>query len=138
MTSVSENFLAETIDDIESSYEFLLAYAAQGREFENTAGGSGPSVREFLTKMEKGLGNIVYARAEKIESLNLEVGPFTALEEFKGILAEDVDPALKAVRLVLSVPSISSQLVDNLNASAHLRCLLTDIFVIDEAIKAHQ
>ena len=31
--------------------------------------------------------------------------------------------------------SISSQLVDNLNASIHLRTLLTDIFLIDETLK---
>jgi hypothetical protein len=30
---------------------------------------------------------------------------------------------------------ISSPLVDNLNASIHLRALLTDIFLIDEALK---
>jgi hypothetical protein len=40
-----------------------------------------------------------------------------------------------AVRLVLARPDISSQLVDNLNASIHLRALLTDLFVVDEALK---
>jgi hypothetical protein len=33
---------------------------------------------------------------------------------------------------VLSKPDISSQLVDNLNASIHLRAVLTDIFLLDE------
>jgi hypothetical protein len=28
-------------------------------------------------------------------------------------------------------------LIDNLNASLHLRALLTDLFLIDELIKAH-
>ena len=32
--------------------------------------------------------------------------------------------------------SISSQLVDNLNASMHIRALLTDIFLIDEVLKS--
>ena len=40
-----------------------------------------------------------------------------------------------AVRLVLAQPGISSQLVDNLNASIHLRALLTDIFLVDEVLK---
>ena len=31
---------------------------------------------------------------------------------------------------------ISSQLIDNLNASIHLRALLTDLFVVDEALKS--
>ena len=43
--------------------------------------------------------------------------------------------ALAAIRLVLAKADISSQLVDNLNASIHLRALLTDLFVVDEALK---
>jgi len=42
------------------------------------------------------------------------------------------------VHLVLVQPSISSQLVDNLNASIHLRALLTDLFLIDEILKAYR
>ncbi len=42
------------------------------------------------------------------------------------------------MELVLTQPTISSQLVDNLNASIHLRSLLTDLFLIDEATKLHQ
>ena len=42
--------------------------------------------------------------------------------------------ALAALELVLAQPSISSQLVDNLNASIHLRALLTDLFLIDEIL----
>jgi hypothetical protein len=37
--------------------------------------------------------------------------------------------------MVLAQESISSQLVDNLNASIHVRALLTDIFLIDELLK---
>ena len=40
-----------------------------------------------------------------------------------------------ALRLVLAQPAISSQLIDNLNASIHLRALLTDIFLLDESLK---
>jgi hypothetical protein len=36
---------------------------------------------------------------------------------------------------VLAQPKMSSQLVDNLNASIHVRALLTDVFLIDEALK---
>ncbi len=42
------------------------------------------------------------------------------------------------MRLVLAQPGISSQLVDNLNASIHLRALLTDIFLVDEVLKSTQ
>jgi hypothetical protein len=140
MTEVTKDKLAEIIDKIEASYEFMLAYAAQGRDRESTttSSGDGFSIREFLSDMELGLKNIKVALADRIDSLNLQPGAIKSIEAFKDKLGEDADTALLAVQLVQSVPSISSQLVDNLNASAHLRCLLTDIFVMDEALKIHQ
>jgi hypothetical protein len=42
------------------------------------------------------------------------------------------------VDLVLAQPAISSQLIDNLNASIHLRALLTDLFLITEIVAAQQ
>ena len=50
------------------------------------------------------------------------------------VLERDAADSLAAVRLVLAQPAISSQLVDNLNASIHLRALLTDLFLIDEIL----
>jgi len=49
----------------------------------------------------------------------------------------DTAQASAAVQLVLAQPRISSQLVDNLNALIHLRAVLTDLFLIDEVIRAH-
>jgi hypothetical protein len=37
--------------------------------------------------------------------------------------------------LVLAQPAISSQLIDNLNASIHLRALLTDLFLLGEILR---
>ena len=42
--------------------------------------------------------------------------------------------ARTAIELVLAQSSISSQLVDNLNASVHVRKVLTDLFLIDEIL----
>jgi hypothetical protein len=39
------------------------------------------------------------------------------------------------MELVLVQPAISSQLVDNLNASMHLRALLTDVFLLGEVLR---
>jgi len=52
------------------------------------------------------------------------------------MLADDAERAASAVQVVLSVRNISSQLVDNLNASMHLRTLLTDMFLLDEALSS--
>ncbi len=71
-----------------------------------------------------------------VEQLNLEsTEPYGG---FMAVLDRDARDAQAAVRLVLAQPAISSQLVDNLNASIHLRALLTDLFLIDEVLKTHR
>ena len=57
---------------------------------------------------------------------------------FMGVIERDARDAQAAVQLVTAQPAISSQLVDNLNASIHLRALLTDLFLIDEILKVHR
>ncbi len=59
----------------------------------------------------------------------------TAIARYAAVLDRDARDSLAAVELVLAQPSISSQVVDNLNASIHLRALLTDLFLIDEILK---
>ena len=61
-----------------------------------------------------------------------EVKKFQAFTE---ALDADSRRAQGAIRLVLAQQGISSQLIDNLNASIHLRALLTDLFLVDEAFK---
>ena len=46
---------------------------------------------------------------------------------------EDAVVAQGAIGLVLDAPALGSLLVDNLNATIHLRALLTDLFLIDQA-----
>ena len=36
---------------------------------------------------------------------------------------------------MLAQSSIGSQIIDNLNATTHIRTLLTDLFLLDEAAK---
>src|SRR5262252_2133244 len=50
---------AEAIDAIEETYEFMLAYAAQGRRGEDEDQGTG--IRERLTRVETALGVIASA-----------------------------------------------------------------------------
>jgi hypothetical protein len=53
---------------------------------------------------------------------------------FLAVLDRDARDSLAAIELVLAQPAISSQLVDNLNASIHLRALLTDLFLMGEIV----
>lgn len=124
--------LDETIDAVEAGYEFLLAYAAQGRHTDR-GGGSGDGVRDHLGRMEAALG--VLARQASDCARTIGAALFDDSAEFFGALDVDARVARAAVKLVLAQPDISSQLVDNLNASIHLRAVLTDIFLVDEALK---
>ncbi|OGT82389.1 MAG: hypothetical protein A3J35_07810 [Gammaproteobacteria bacterium RIFCSPLOWO2_02_FULL_52_10] len=124
--------LSQRIDAIESGYEFLLAYAAQGRRTDKGAGAN-QNVREFLQKMDTalgGLGEVCSAAAR-----NKDGEKITQYQAFLDALAEDASKAQGVIRLVLACPDISSQLVDNMNTNVHLRALLTDLFVIDDALK---
>ena len=51
------------------------------------------------------------------------------------VVRQDAHKTRVAVTLVKVQPAISSQLIDNLNASIHFRALLTDLFLLDEAMK---
>jgi hypothetical protein len=64
--------------------------------------------------------------------------PTAPYDAFIAVIDRDARDAQAALQLVLAQAAISSQLVDNLNASIHLRALLTDLFLIDEVLKAHQ
>lgn len=124
--------LTARCNDIEEAYEFMLAYAAQGL---TTDGGSGAGgqVRGFLGQLEKaldGLGDVFRGVVAAERPAGAE-----HYEAFIAVLDRDAQAARAGVRLVLAQPGIGSQIVDNLNASIHLRALLTDVFLVDEVLK---
>jgi hypothetical protein len=107
-----KNSLHEKIEVIESGYEFLLAYAAQGRESDK-----GLEVRDTLVNMAAAAADI----AKKMDK-----------GDFAEVVQEDARKSRAAISLVLEQKKISSELVDNLNVSIHLRALLTDLFLLSE------
>ena len=66
-----------------------------------------------------------------------ELEPVAPYRAFIAVVDRDAKDSQAAIQLVLALPAISSQVVDNLNASIHLRALLTDLFLIDEVLKSH-
>lgn len=118
-------------DAIEETYEYCIAYASQGVDGES--GGKAGQVRSFLEKTDAALTGLADAFTTLIAAEGLE--PADRYAGFIEVLAEDARKTQAAVRLVLAQPAISSQLVDNLNASIHVRALLTDLFVFDEVLK---
>jgi hypothetical protein len=61
--------------------------------------------------------------------------PAEKYRAFFAVLQRDASDSLAAIELVLAQPAIGSQLIDNLNASIHLRALLTDLFLLTEIAK---
>jgi hypothetical protein len=122
----------QRIEAIETGYEFMLAYAAQGRETDKGAA-AGRNVREYLERMASALDGLYRVIDTCATAVDAEL-PKTSAAFFAAV-ENDARVALAAIRLVLARPDISSQLIDNLNASIHLRALLTDLFIVDEALK---
>jgi len=127
--------LVERCNAVEECYEFMLAYAAQGLT-RDAGSASGEQLRTLLGRAVKSLTGLAGAYRAAISEASLE--PADRHEAFLAVLERDCGDALAAMELVLAQPSISSQLIDNLNASIHLRALLTDLFLLDEVAKLHQ
>jgi len=112
------------IEAIEAGYEFLLAYAAQGKDTDVAgSGGSssgGSEVRNTLESMAAASAGI----QQELAAVDTP---------FDGVVVDDARKSHAAISLVLAQDGISSEIVDNLNASIHLRALLTDLFLLSEA-----
>jgi hypothetical protein len=124
----------ERCNAIEECYEFMLAYAAQGLP-SDAGSGSGSQLREFLGRAVKALSGIAEAYATAVQREGHAAEPYRA---FLTVLDRDASDSIAAFEMVLAQPALSSQLIDNLNASIHIRALLTDLFLIDETLKVRQ
>jgi len=124
----------ERCNAIEECYEFMLAFAAQ--ELPSDQGsGSGSQVREQLSRAVEALSGLANAYSSAVKQDGQAVEPYRA---FLTVLDRDANDSLAAIEMVRAQPVISSQVIDNLNASIHLRALLTDLFLIDETFKLQQ
>ncbi len=125
---VTSEELKDHIDTIEETYEFFLAYAAQGVSGSGT-GISGELTR-YLGRADQALAAFEGGIGDAVEGSDTE-----AVAGMDRVLQRDASDTRAALKLVMAQPSISSQLIDNLNASIHFRALLTDLFLVDEALK---
>jgi hypothetical protein len=124
--------LSERCNTIEECYEFMLAYAAQGLP-SDAGSGSGGKIHEYLNRAVKAISGLAGSCADKVASQKL--GPAEKFQAYFAVLDRDAKDSLASIELVLAQPGISSQVIDNLNASIHLRALLTDLFLLGEILK---
>jgi hypothetical protein len=122
--------IAAAIDAIEQTYELTLAYAAQGRTDEED---DPLGIRAALRRADAALDVLAAATPADLGAPGGAVAQATA--DLLAVLKKDVGKARAAIRFVLAQRVIGSQIIDNLNASIHIRALLTDIFLLDEAFE---
>ena len=119
-------------DTIEECYEFMLAYAGQGLPTD-VGSQSGSQVRQFLQGAVIALTGLAESCSKTATELGLE--PVEKYQAFASVIRQDAQASQAAFELVLAQPIISSQLIDNLNASIHVRALLTDLFLVGEILR---
>lgn len=124
--------IEEYCETIEDCYEFTLSYAAKGLVTDGND--YGRQLREKLTNAASAMRGLAAGCTSARQELKLF--PAEKYESFFAVLARDAASSIVAIELVLAQPVISSQLIDNLNASIHLRALLTDLFLISEILTA--
>jgi hypothetical protein len=122
-------------ETIEECYEFMLAYAAQGLPGDE-GGKEGSRIREFLNRAVQALDGLAACFRAVVKQERLE--PAEKYHAFLAVLERDANDSRAALELVLAQPVIGSQLIDNLNASIHLRAVLTDMFLVGEILRMHQ
>lgn len=139
--------LKARVDLIEEAYEFFLAYAAQGLSGEvgdaglsdrsdrtpdparssDDPGSPASRVRDYLRRCDEALTGLA-------DGFRANLRHAADHEDAIATLDRDATAARAFVRLTLAQPAISSQLIDNLNASIHVRALLTDLFLLGDLV----
>lgn len=139
--------LKARVDLIEEAYEFFLAYAAQGlsgeagdaglpdrsdrtpdrAESSNDPGSPTSRVRNYLRRCDEALTGLA-------DGFRANLRHAADHEDAIATLDRDAAAARSFVRLAMAQPAISSQLIDNLNASIHVRALLTDLFLLGDLV----
>jgi hypothetical protein len=119
------------VNAIEEAYEFFLAYASQGLPSDQGSS-TGAQIREHLKRCDDALNGLGSCIMQFVQQIGIDPVPYRA---YVNVVDRDALDASAGIQLVLAQPAIGSQLIDNLNASIHLRALLTDLFLVDEALK---
>src|SRR5258708_8411263 len=118
--------ISERCETIEECYEFMLAYAAQGLPSDEGSQ-SGGQIREYLDRAAKAMSGLAESCATAVKQERFEPGE--RYQAFFAVLDRDAHDSLVAVELVLPQPTITSQLIDNLNPSIHPPPLPPDPFL---------
>jgi hypothetical protein len=118
--------IRDQIEKIEEAYEYMLAYAAQGRSDEG-AGPDGAQIRTFLKKFSEALTNLDEATPDIVKENPAAVDFIEAFTSETKVMAS-------ILKVLLSRENISSEVVDNTNGLISVRAYLTSLFFLDKSI----
>ena len=122
----NSKIIREDIERIEEAYEFMLAYAAQGRA-EEGAGPDGAHIRNFLNQFLEATQNIM-SNAGKISAA------YKVSDAFFSNFENDGNTMKSILAMLLQKDNISSEMIDNANGLITVRSYLTSLFFIDKAL----
>ncbi len=117
--------MREAIEVVEESYEFMLAYAAQGRKRE-PEDESVSRIRQYLTRFACAL--------DQMQEVLPAILPSGTGQPFRGRFLDDIAVARSVLALLLEQSSITSDMIDNTNGLIAIRAFMTDLFFVDQAI----
>jgi hypothetical protein len=118
--------IRDQIEKIEEAYEYMLAYAAQGRSDEG-AGPDGAQIRTFLKKFSGALTKLDEATPDIVKENPAAVDFIEAFTSETKVMAS-------ILKVLLSRENISSEVVDNTNGLISVRAYLTSLFFLDKSI----
>ena len=118
--------IRQQIEIVEESYEYMLAYAAQGRADEG-AGPDGAQIRTFLNQYSSAIESIAGSLDGLVDSNPQAAAYFDGLKRESAVMDS-------VVKILLARDNISSEVVDNANGLIAVRAYLTSLFFMDKAI----
>jgi len=116
----------DQIEKIEEAYEYMLAYAAQGRA-EEGAGPDGAQIRTFLKQFSDNVQKLDKGSSEIIKT-NPDADDF--IQHFK----VESEVMVSILKVLLAKDNISSEVIDNTNGLISVRAYLTSLFFIDKSV----
>ena len=118
--------IRDQIEKIEEAYEYMLAYAAQGRADEG-AGPDGAQIRTFLDQFSD-------ARKKLDDTTSVIVEENPAAADFIEAFMSESKVMGSILKVLLSRKNISSEVIDNTNGLISVRAYLTSLFFLDKSV----
>ncbi|MBT5191191.1 MAG: hypothetical protein HOM07_02505 [Rhodospirillaceae bacterium] len=122
------NDIRTQIEAVEEAYEYMLAYAAQGRADEG-AGPDGAQIREFLRQFDTAV-TAINGMIDHMPGAGDEAAGFATA------LKKDSETMSSVLKIMLARDNVSSEMVDNANGLIAVRSYLTSLFFLDKAVLA--